>query len=749
MPSFSGTARLLPSPLESQLYPSPREGLIARPRLLRGLDSLASRNLTLLSAPCGYGKTSLLATWRARAAPEAVAWLTLEPADGNEARFWVQVADAVGRVRPSAGRRAAALLRARGAATDAALHDLLADLASAAPLAIVLDDLHVIDDAECFALLDYAIEHLPPGVRIIAATRADPPLPLGRFRARGLLGEIRARDLAFTADEARQILVQAEGVELADEEVGILVERTEGWPVAVYLTALWLRDQDDPRLLLGELAAGRRYLGEYLTDEIMASLDLRTRTFLVRSSVLSYLSPSLCDAVLGRDDSAEMLRELSSSNLLITRLERDGDWFKVHGLFRELLRLELERDENCGVVELHRRAADWLAQHGFFVGAVAHAVDAGEHEQAAAIISDAWEELLDRGDGETLLRLVEYLPLDVLLAHPELAAGSVFATYIARRPLHERLHWLAITARSRRESPQAWSPRAAIVASLAQGIGVDGDVGAATAHARRAFKLIVKEGRDGREVSALSGLAYASYLAGMQTAASKYASEALIAPHFAGRPHGVVRSLSVLALLAADVGRIEESRAKAQQALDFAREHGLSATTSVHLAHLARARALLAEGEARAAEAAAELGEQLCRMPDPSAPHAFALVVLGETRARSGRLQAAESALTEAKHEIETFSDPGRLPRALGVARRLVREARKKHSESTERLSPAELAVLRLLATGLSQRSIGRELFLSVNTIKTHSRSIYRKLGVNSRVDALARANALDLIPSS
>src|SRR5206468_1733199 len=281
----------------------------------------------------------------------------------------------------------------------------------------------------------------------------------------------------------------------------------EGWPVAVYLTALWLRDRDDPRLLVGGLAAGRRYLGEYLTDEIMASLDLRTRTFLVRSSVLSYLSPSLCDAVLGRDDSAEMLGELSSSNLLITRLERDGDWFKVHGLFRELLRLELERDENCGVVELHRRAADWLAQHGFLVGAVAHAVDAGEHEQAAAIISDAWEELLDRGDGETLLRLVEYLPLDVLLPHPELAAAS----------------------------------------------------------------------------------AYASYLAGMQTAASKYASEALIAPHFAGRPHGVVRSLSVLALLAADVGRIEESRAKAQQALDFAREHGLSATTSVHLAHLARA----------------------------------------------------------------------------------------------------------------------------------------------------------------
>ena len=147
MPSFSGTARLLPSPLESQPYSSPREGLIARPRLLRDLDSHASRNLTLLSAPCGYGKTSLLATWRAKAAPEAVAWLTLEPADGNEARFWGQVADAVGRVRPSAGRRAAALLRARGAATDAALHDLLADLTSAAPLALSRASFHSAGEA--------------------------------------------------------------------------------------------------------------------------------------------------------------------------------------------------------------------------------------------------------------------------------------------------------------------------------------------------------------------------------------------------------------------------------------------------------------------------------------------------------------------------------------------------------------------------------------------------------------------------
>jgi LuxR family transcriptional regulator, maltose regulon positive regulatory protein len=342
-------------------------------------------------------------------------------------------------VRPGAGRRAAALLRARGAAVEIAVHELLVDLAAAAPITIVLDDLHVIEDAECITLLGHAIERLPPGVRIVAGTRADPPLPLGRLRARGLLGELRARDLAFTVEEAREILVDAEGLELDDEEIQALVERAEGWPVAVYLIALWLRDQDDPRVRVGELAAHRSYVGEFLTDEILSSLDPRIRSFLVRTSVLTYLSAPLCDAVLGRDDSEEVLLEVSSSNLLIARLDLHSEWFRIHGLFRELLQLELDRVEPGAAVELHRRAAAWLREHDFLEGAVAHALDAGEHDVAAAVISDVWMELLGRGEGETLLRLVEHLPRDIVIANPELAASSALATYLARRHVHERL----------------------------------------------------------------------------------------------------------------------------------------------------------------------------------------------------------------------------------------------------------------------------------------------------------------------
>jgi ATP/maltotriose-dependent transcriptional regulator MalT len=743
----SATERSLPSPLESQLRPPSRRGaLLERPELLRKLDTFTERNLTLLSAPSGYGKTSLLATWTT-STPAPVAWLTLEASESNGARFLAHLADAVENARPGAGRRAASLLRARGAAPEVALHELLTDLGFAAPLAVVLEDLHVLEDRRCFELLSYAVEHLPSGVRILATTRADPPLPLGRLRARGLLGEIRARDLAFTAAEVRAVLARVGDLELDEEELRALVDRTESWPVAVYLTALWLREQHEPRLLLDGLAAGRSYVGEFLTQEVLGSLDRKTRSFLVRTSVLTYLSAPLCDAVLEGDDSDRLLEEISHSNLLITKLERDGDWFQLHRLFRELLRLELDQEEPSATRGLHRRAAVWLREHGFLVGAVAHAVAAGEDELAAEVVSESSESLLARGDAELLLRLVEQLPFDLVLARPELAAGSALATTLARRPRQERERWLAIVTRSRRTSPATWSTRAGIVASLAPALAVDGDVAAAAAQARRVLRLGARSGVRDFDASARSALAFALYLGGSDEDATAHASRALAAAHPAEHPNAVARALGVLALVAADAGRLDEAGAILAKTLELAREQGLSAATSLHVAHLARSRVLLANGETRSAEAAASLGERLCRGPDPSAPHALALLVLAETRIRNGLLRLAASTLEQAKHEIDTFADAGRLRRRLAGMRRLHTQARKSHATGAERLSPAEIAVLRLLATGLSQRSIGRELFVSVNTIKTHSRSIYRKLGVASRAAAVARANALDLIP--
>ncbi len=743
------TAVSMPSVFEAKLAPPQgREGLIERSALLSSLDALASKKLALVSAPAGYGKTSLLAAWSMRCPPGTVAWLTLDPGDDDPIRFWAQVAQTIDRTRPGVGRHAATILGTRGPDAELALHELLEDLALTAPLAIVIDDLHLVEDPACLALLEYAIEHLPDGIRVVAGSRADPLLPLARFRGRGLLGELRARDLAFTAEEARELLVDTEGLDLEHEDVAVLMQRTEGWPVALYLAALWLRGEHDASSRAREFAASQRYVAEYLTDEILGKLDPDTRTFLVRASLFDRFCADLCDEVFERDDSHALLTETARSNLLLVPLDDAGGWFRFHHLFHELLSLELTRTEPDLSPELHRRATSWFQEHDLPHDAVEHALSSGEPSAAATILSDEWISLLRQGEGAALLRLVERIPTDVVLAYPELAAGSALATHQARRPVHERSRWLELVERSRTESPSSWTTRAQSTAAIARSVAVDGDVRSAVQHGERALELAL-EGldRDG-EVPARAALAYALYLDGNVEEAAKQAETALASPEAPDRPQSEVRALGLLALLAAEDGRIDEALAKADDAIQFASMHGFSTAASVHCAHLGRARALLTKGQLRDADAAVERGVRLSRAVDPSVQHAHALLLLAEVRARRGNVTGATESLDGAVREIRTFADPGRLPTIAAQVRRRLRAAKALAGNQLEPLSAAELTVAELLATGLSQRAIGRQLFLSVNTIKTHTRKIYRKLGVASREDAVARATALGLIGS-
>ena len=704
--------------------------------------------MTLVSAPAGYGKTTLLTAWSKRPSSEGVAWLTLERSDNDPVRLWASIGDAVEQARSGAGRRSAQMIRARGVDPSDALQELLGDLAQAAPLAIVLDDLHVVEDDECLELLEYALEHLPPGVRVIAGSRVDPRLPLARFRGRGVLGELRAADLAFTQDEAWELLVGTEGLDLGDEEVALLAERTEGWPVALYLAALWLRDEDDPRGRAREFAGSQRYVAEYLTDEVLSRLDGATREFLVRTSVFDRFCAPLCDEVLRFDNSRAVLAEMSKSNLLLVPLDENGDWFRLHHLLDELLTLELDRTEPAVVPDLHRRAAAWFRARDLPEDAVEHALAAGDCDLAAAILGDVWSELLRRSEGATLARLVERLPAEVALAHPELVAASALGTVGTRAPAYDRARWLSIAERARVEAPESWTARAEMVVALTRALAIDGDIGGAAGQARRAIELEQEHDVDEHDVLAFATLAWALYLRGEKAEASTAASLAVASINAPQRPHGVVRALGTLALVAADEGRMDEAAATAERALAHAAKRHFTSAASVTSAHLARSRTLAARGLLREAEAAAERGERLARAPDPSVSHAHALLVLADVRARHGRTSEAEEALRAATGEIKTFADPGQLPLLAARVKRSLRAARAVIAVRTEPLSPAELVVLGLLATDLSQRGIGRKLFLSVNTIKTHTRSIYRKLAVTSRENAVTRGHALGLIGS-
>jgi LuxR family maltose regulon positive regulatory protein len=731
--------------LESRLTPPRADGLVVRPRLLANLDRTPSSRLTLVCAPAGFGKTSLLATWAA-GVRQPLAWVTLDGTSGDPTRFWSYLAAAVERARPGVGLRAAKLIRARGRSLDIAVNELLADLERAAPMAIVLDDLHVVDDEACLVLLGRAIERLPAGVRVVASTRADPTQLAGRLRGLGLLDEIRARELAFTADEARQLLVERSELDLGPDEISLLVQRTEGWPVALSLAALWLGEQDDPRRHTREFAADNRFVIEYLTSEILDALEPSARDFLVRTSVLQMLSAPLCDAVLERSDSDERLDELARSSELLLPGDRRGGWFRCHALVRDLLRLELDRDHGDSVSQLHLRAAAWYAKHDLPTEAVEHALDASSPSAAADILGDAYRALIQQGECARFLRLAERLPAGSLLGHPELTAGAAQATYLAQRPAYERARWLTLTERSRTESPRTWTLRAESTASIARAVAVDGNLGDAMAHARHALELSELLGDHEGELPALAALAYVHYLRDETDAAWKHATRAVASPEAPRRPHSMVRALGTLALLAAERGHMAEAQARIHEALTLSDELGLSASASVYLAHLAAGRSLTDSGRLMEAQSAVKHAERLSRTPDPNAAHTHCLLALAEVQLQRGRALDAAASLEQAAAEIQTFSDSGKLPARLARDRRRLRAARSSTSATTEPLSPAELSVLRLLPTDLSQRDIGRRLFLSVNTIKTHTRSIYQKLGVGTREGAVLQASALGLL---
>ena len=299
----------LPPLAEAKLAaPRQRRGMVRRPRLEQALEAGAEAALTLVAAPAGYGKTTAVRAW-AEHSGSALAWVTLDAGDNEPARLWTYVATAVDRIRDGLGRRALNRLRASGTAIEVAVDEVMNGIADfGRPVTLVLDDLQTVTDSDCLASLGYAIERLPSTARLIAITRADPALELARLRARGALSEVRAGELAFTLGEARELLVDRAGLELDDEQIEILLKRTEGWPAALYLAALWLRSVEDHDRAVLEFGGGHRHVAEYLSHEVLASLDADHRSFLLRAAVLGSFTAELCDAVLGRSDSSGRAR---------------------------------------------------------------------------------------------------------------------------------------------------------------------------------------------------------------------------------------------------------------------------------------------------------------------------------------------------------------------------------------------------------------------------------------------------------
>ena len=726
--------------------PSVRHGLVDRPRVRRALDAGGDAQLTLVVAPAGYGKTTEVRAWCADL-DAALAWVSLDAGDNDPVLLWRYIATAIDRVRSGLGRGALRRLSVAGSPIEVAVDELMNEVATlGGELVVVLDDVHAVISEECLSSIDYALGHLPANAHVVLITRVDPALRLARLRAAGALIEIRAAELAFTAAEARELLVGLGQLELGAEEIDVLVERTEGWPAALVLAWLWLRTAEDPGRAVRVFGGDHRFVAEYLSTEVLATLDEDDRAFLHGAAVLGEFTAELCDEALDRTDSAARLAELGLSYQFISRSDRGG-WFRVHSLFAEYARAQLAPLDGDAPRAIHRRAAEWLRSQGLVVQAVEHAAAAGDDQLVAGLLVEYHLHLIRGGAGRTLLRWVRTLPEERIVEHPELAvAGATAAMLLGGSTLTQR-RLLALADRAGGARPDQRDAYVEAAARLVCAVTIDRGVRQAVLDGRRAVALAES---DANEIlpAALTSYARALFFAGELDEASAVAVRTLEHPAIELAVPSLVVARSTLSLVAIERGRLASARDHAEKAKAAVGRIGTSRSWLGANASAALGALLAAEGSLVEAEHELASAERFFRDEVATVHQTWLLVLLARVRLRRGRLAEAEATLRSAKEALGELIDSGPVPAlAEEVEQELAAASgRASRGQLLEPPSEAELAVLRLLASDLTNRQIGERLFLSPNTIRSHKRALYHKLGVHSRTDAIARATALGLL---
>jgi LuxR family transcriptional regulator, maltose regulon positive regulatory protein len=731
--------------------PAPRAGLVPRASLQALLQASLKAKLCLLAAPAGFGKTTLLAQWGQAAGGRRVAWVSLDESDNDPTRFWSYLVAALRTVEPEVGT--VALEALRGPSVDlerVVVPSLVNDLSAVgAPLVLVLDDYHVVVDATCHHTLGLFLDHLPAEVHVVLSTRLDPPLSLARMRASGELAELRVGDLHFTDEEAAALLNGSMGLALAAEDVARLAQRTEGWAAGLVLAGLSLRGRQDPSGFIAAFSGGDRHVADYLVTEVLERQPEELRAFLLRTSVLERLSGPLCDAVLEGEGSAALLRQLERSSLFVVPLDDRREWYRYHQLFADLLRLQLRFREPELIPVLHRRAAAWHQAAGEVDEAIGHASAAGEFRQAGALIAQHWLTYWRRGQRATVARWLQGLPQEAIAADPPVAFVAAWIGGFESASKHQTEDWLAAV------EDEAWDgvlpegiSSLAFGAALTRAALVFDDVGRALQAAHRALELAGPEPSPFHWM-AQAALGQARYLSG-QAAEARAPLEALVqrvSP--IDQPYAVVDALAVLALLAGDQDDDQTATALAARAAETAKAQGLTTEPLSGIVHLALGRALLQQGKLAEAEERLEWALELFGIDAMAVHRAHGLLLLAAVRHAAGDPPGAAALLEETRELVQQLTDPGVLSALVGQAQRALGATPRRRVEVVAPLTDRELTVLRLLPTQLSMREIGRELSVSVNTVRSQVQAIYRKLGVSSRAEAVTQARELGLLPKA
>jgi len=580
--------------LETKLHvPRGRPSLVKRPRLSERLSRGADSALTLVSAPAGFGKTTLLTEWLAGAPADgrSAAWLSLDQRDNDPALFWSYLVAALQTASPGVGAGALSLLQSPQTPIEAVLATLLNDLSAISnDVVLVLDDYHVIDARDVQDGMAFLLEHLPPQMHLVIASRADPALPLSRLRGRGELVEIRAADLRFTPDEAAAYLNEVMGLVLTAQDVAALEGRTEGWIAALQLAALSMQGRADLAGFIAGFAGDDRYIIDYLVEEVLQRQPDNVRSFLLKTSILSRLSGSLCDAVTGQDGGKPMLEALDRGNLFLVQLDDRRRWYRYQHLFGDVLRAHLLDEQPDRIHELHLRASDWYERNGEPSEAIRHALAAEDFERAANLVELAIPAMRRSRQEATLRRWLEALPGELVKVRPVLSVGYAGALLLGgelegvEARLEDAEQWLHTTP-SAHVGPEASSAEMVVVDDeefrrlpgtielyrAAQALA-GGDVPGTVRHARRALELS-PEG-DLRRASASGLLGLASWTSGDLEAAHRAYADCMSGLRRVGHVADTFGCAIALADIRRTQGRLGDAMRTYEQALQLASEQG-------------------------------------------------------------------------------------------------------------------------------------------------------------------------------
>ena len=712
--------------------------LVERRSLITALSGTAEP-LVLLCAPAGTGKTTTLALWAA-ADERPVVWLQMEEADDDPVVLLLQLVRALGVVVAIDPAAEASLALPVPPVRERVLPLLDEALAEAAPFLLVLDDAHLLAGAKCWDVVAFVLRGLPPGAQLALGTRAEPPLALARMRTAGEVAEFRAADLAFDRGEAEHLLRAHACGPIDAATLDALFEVTEGWAAGLRLACRASRDAEQGQWL-PRVRGDRREIAAYLTAEVIDRQPQHMQEFLLRVSVLRELTPALCRSVSGRDDAGVLLEEAAHDELFIVPAGADGHRYRFHHLFAEVLGEELERRRPGEAADLHRKAAAWYARHEDPDATIHHLLMAGDVAAAGDVVAASWLQVWTRGQVETVRRWLESFSDRQILAHRALTltAGWVY-TALDAGELGARWGRAACSAPMTDEpSPDGAASLRSSQALLRATIALDG----------------VRRMREDAELAAgLETTVDSSWYADAQVAlgaarwlsgSGQRARHPLTVGVGAGSVHNPAAELAALGYLAliaigeADWGAAEEHEARARARLA---ELGFGTNRRCLPMLLARAKLLARDPQADLDDAEADVQRILEHMVPHPWMALLAHVVLGEVALERGDRRKAEAHAAAADAVLRRYPDAGVLRRRAEHLRGALDAAR-----LAEPLTGAERRVLELLPTHLTEARMAEQLFVTRNTVKTHVKSVYRKLGVASRAEAVRRARDTGLLP--